>query len=137
LLNLLEEHALHAFEVHALDYLLKSINDKRFTATMEYVRRRLNSGTSHTADQRIKALLDQPLPFSDSSFAIRTGLRTKIGVMQAHAAAGDFSGSVLVARDGRILYQHAFGYLYQGSQVLPRSAEVLVFRELTNERPSV
>lgn len=31
-------------------------------------------------------------------------------VMQSHAAAGDFSGSVLVARDGRILYQHAFGY---------------------------
>jgi CubicO group peptidase (beta-lactamase class C family) len=31
-------------------------------------------------------------------------------VMQTHAAAADFSGSVLVARDGRILYQHAFGY---------------------------
>jgi CubicO group peptidase (beta-lactamase class C family) len=31
-------------------------------------------------------------------------------VMLSHAAAGDFSGSVLVARDGRIVYQHAFGY---------------------------
>lgn len=31
-------------------------------------------------------------------------------VMRAHAAAADFSGSVLVARDGRILYQHSFGY---------------------------
>jgi CubicO group peptidase (beta-lactamase class C family) len=31
-------------------------------------------------------------------------------VMQSHAAAGDFSGSVLVAREGRILYEHAFGY---------------------------
>jgi CubicO group peptidase (beta-lactamase class C family) len=30
-------------------------------------------------------------------------------VMQAQAAA-DFSGAVLVARDGRVLYQHAFGY---------------------------
>ena len=30
--------------------------------------------------------------------------------MQAHAAAGDFSGSVLVARNGHVLYQHAFGY---------------------------
>jgi CubicO group peptidase (beta-lactamase class C family) len=30
-------------------------------------------------------------------------------VMQAHAAA-DFSGAVLVARGGRVLYQHAFGY---------------------------
>jgi CubicO group peptidase (beta-lactamase class C family) len=31
-------------------------------------------------------------------------------VMRSHAATGDFSGSALVARDGRILYQHAFGY---------------------------
>jgi CubicO group peptidase (beta-lactamase class C family) len=31
-------------------------------------------------------------------------------VMRSHAAAEDFSGSVLVARDGHILYQHAFGY---------------------------
>ncbi len=30
--------------------------------------------------------------------------------MRAHAAAGDFSGTVLVAREGRILYQNAFGY---------------------------
>ena len=92
-LTAFEEHALHAFEVHALDYLLKPINDKRFTAMMEYVRRRLNSGTSHTADKQIKALLDQPLPFSDSSFAIRTGLRTKI-VSQEEvlwiSAAGDY-----------------------------------------------
>lgn len=31
-------------------------------------------------------------------------------LMQAHAAAGDFSGSVLVAREGSVIYQHAFGY---------------------------
>src|SRR5258708_11176410 len=30
--------------------------------------------------------------------------------MQRHSAVGDFSGAVLVARDSRILYQHAFGY---------------------------
>ena len=31
-------------------------------------------------------------------------------VMQSHATAQDFSGSALVARDGHILYQRAFGY---------------------------
>jgi len=31
-------------------------------------------------------------------------------VVRSHATAEDFSGSVLVARDGHILYQHAFGY---------------------------
>ena len=92
-LTVFEEHALHAFEVHALDYLLKPIDDQRFTAMMEYVRRRLHSASSHAADQRIKALLDQPLLFSDSSFAIRTGLRIKI-VSQEDvlwiSAAGDY-----------------------------------------------
>lgn len=31
-------------------------------------------------------------------------------VMRTRAAAGDFSGAVLVARQGRIIYQHAFGH---------------------------
>ena len=30
--------------------------------------------------------------------------------MRSHAAAGNFSGSLLVARDGHVLYEHAFGY---------------------------
>jgi CubicO group peptidase (beta-lactamase class C family) len=31
-------------------------------------------------------------------------------LMQTSAAAGDFSGSMLVARDGHVVYQPAFGY---------------------------
>jgi CubicO group peptidase (beta-lactamase class C family) len=31
-------------------------------------------------------------------------------IMQAESTAREFSGSVLVARDGRVIYQHAFGY---------------------------
>ncbi len=30
--------------------------------------------------------------------------------MQARSAAGDFNGSVLVARDGHILYERGFGF---------------------------
>ncbi|HLZ14212.1 MAG TPA: LytTR family DNA-binding domain-containing protein [Candidatus Acidoferrum sp.] len=77
-LTAFEEYALRAFEVHALDYLLKPIDDRRFRAMMEYVRRRLHSAASPVPDQRIKALLHRPLLFSDASFAIRTGLRTRI-----------------------------------------------------------
>lgn len=92
-LTAFEEHALRAFEVHALDYLVKPINDQRFAAMMEYVKRRLHTATSHVPDQRIKSLLDQHLSSSDSSFAIRTGLRTKI-VSQEDvfwiSAAGDY-----------------------------------------------
>src|SRR5262249_18608803 len=31
-------------------------------------------------------------------------------IMQARTAAGDFNGSVLVAREGKILYEHGFGF---------------------------
>jgi len=92
-LTAFEEHALRAFEVHALDYLVKPINDRRFAVMMEYVKRSLHTATSHATDQRIKSLLGQHGSFSDSSFAIRTGLRTKI-VSQEDvlwiSAAGDY-----------------------------------------------
>lgn len=31
-------------------------------------------------------------------------------IMQAHSDAGEFSGSVLVARAGRVIYEHSFGF---------------------------
>lgn len=92
-LTAFEEHALRAFDVHALDYLLKPINDQRFAAMMEYVKQRLRTVVSHAADQRIKAMLDRPLPVFDSSFAVRTGLRTKIVLLEDIlwiSAAGDY-----------------------------------------------
>ena len=92
-LTAFEEHALRAFEVHALDYLLKPINDKRFTAMLEFVKAKLHDATSHDTDQRIKGLLEQQSSFSNASFAVRTGLRTKI-VSQEDvlwiSAAGDY-----------------------------------------------
>jgi CubicO group peptidase (beta-lactamase class C family) len=57
----------------------------------------------------IATLIVPTLASSQQEMPVKTVLRIN-EVMQAHAAAGDFSGSVLVARDGRILYQHAFGY---------------------------
>jgi two-component system LytT family response regulator len=92
-LTAFEEHAIHAFEVHALDYLLKPINDKRFTAMLEYVKDRVHSAASRGGDQRMKGFLEQQASFTDSSFAVRTGLRTKI-VLQEDvlwiSAAGDY-----------------------------------------------
>jgi two-component system LytT family response regulator len=92
-LTAFEEHALRAFEVHALDYLLKPINDKRFTAMLEFVRAKLHAAPSLDAGQRMKGFLEQQSSLSDASFAVRTGLRTRI-VSQEEvlwiSAAGDY-----------------------------------------------
>ena len=92
-LTAFEEHALRAFEVHALDYLLKPINDKRFTAMLEFVRAKLHAAPSRDTHQRMRGFLEKQSSLSDASFAVRTGLRTKI-VSQKDvlwiSAAGDY-----------------------------------------------
>lgn len=92
-LTAFEEHALRAFEVHALDYLLKPINDERFTAMLEFAKAKLRAAPTRDIDQRMKGFLDQQSSLSDASFAVRTGLRTRI-VSQEDvlwiSAAGDY-----------------------------------------------
>jgi len=56
------------------------------------------------------AVLMAPMLGSAQQETLQTAAPRIDQVMQSHAAAADFSGSVLVARAGRILYQHAFGY---------------------------
>ncbi len=45
-----DEYAVKAFEVHALDYLLKPVDPDRFRGTLERVRRRINAGEGGTPD---------------------------------------------------------------------------------------
>lgn len=49
-----DEYALRAFEVHALDYLLKPIEPERFARTLAHARERLGD----TNDRRLQDLLD-------------------------------------------------------------------------------
>jgi two-component system LytT family response regulator len=49
-----DEYAVRAFEVHALDYLVKPFSDARFAATLARVRDRL----ADRADDRVQALLE-------------------------------------------------------------------------------
>ena len=52
-----EEHALRAFTVHAVDYLLKPYSEARFDETLAEVRRRLRDRSSDDARSRLEALL--------------------------------------------------------------------------------
>lgn len=52
-----DEHAIRAFEINALDYLLKPIDPERFQKTLERVRSQLNNSHAKDRDEKLLALL--------------------------------------------------------------------------------
>jgi two-component system, LytTR family, response regulator len=52
-----EEHALRAFQVHALDYLLKPFGDDRFRQALAHARRRIHTDQAGELGRRLHALL--------------------------------------------------------------------------------
>jgi two-component system LytT family response regulator len=50
------EHAVKAFEVNAVDYVLKPIDDARFDVALERARERLRSGRTENIAERIEAV---------------------------------------------------------------------------------
>ena len=54
-----DHYAIHAFEVHALDYLLKPFDRERFDAALEHAKAHLRATRNEHFDQRILSLLRQ------------------------------------------------------------------------------
>jgi two-component system LytT family response regulator len=52
-----DQHALKAFEVHALDYLLKPFQQERFKQALDRARTQLAKSSSHTIDPGLATLL--------------------------------------------------------------------------------
>jgi two-component system LytT family response regulator len=53
-----DEHALRAFEAHALDYLLKPFSDERFEAALDRAIRHVGAGQAHALLARMQRWLD-------------------------------------------------------------------------------
>ena len=72
-----DEYALRAFEVHALDYLLKPVDPARLERALERARQSVASVAPFTADRRIAELLSllPRLPAIKERFLVRTGSR--------------------------------------------------------------
>lgn len=88
-----EKHALQAFEVHALDYLLKPVDDERFAAAVERVRKLLDSASRLEAAQRLVHLLGSSGKYL-SRFVVQTGSRLQIVPAEDTdwiGAAGDYA----------------------------------------------
>jgi two-component system, LytTR family, response regulator len=54
-----DEYAVRAFEVHALDYLLKPVAEDRFTATLVRIRQSLSEGPTEGYARKLAAVLAQ------------------------------------------------------------------------------
>lgn len=88
-----EQHALRAFEVHALDYLLKPVDDARFAAAIERARKLLDLPSQALKAQRVLQMLDQMSDRYPSRFTVQTGTRIQIVLVEDIewiGAAGDY-----------------------------------------------
>ena len=72
-----EEHAVDAFEVEATDFLLKPINNNRFRACLDRVRRTISLGRYEARCERLYGSLEEAIEAPDNApihqFAIRRG----------------------------------------------------------------
>lgn len=89
-----EQHALRAFEVHALDYLLKPVDDERFGDALQRARQSTNNDSKLQMAERVLRLLEEKSATYVSRFPVRTGSRIQV-VLAEHiqwiAAAGDYA----------------------------------------------
>jgi two-component system LytT family response regulator len=69
-----DQHALRAFEVHALDYLLKPFKQSRFKAAVQRAREHILNGATNGSDRRVAALLEHLRPKNGvlTRFVIKT-----------------------------------------------------------------
>jgi two-component system, LytTR family, response regulator len=88
-----EQHALKAFEVHALDYLLKPVDDQRFAAAVDRARTLADSASKTRMAERILQMLGGDSEKHVSRFTVRTGSRIQIVLaddIDWIGAAGDY-----------------------------------------------
>ena len=89
-----EQYALRAFEVHALDYLLKPVDDGRFSAALDRARRLSDSTSKMRMAERILKMLGRDSERYISRFVVRTGSRIQIVLAEDTewiGAAGDYT----------------------------------------------
>jgi two-component system, LytTR family, response regulator len=89
-----EQHALRAFEVHALDYLLKPLDDARFARAVERAMQVQDTDSKIRTSERILRLLGENSGRHVSRFPVRTGSRIQLVLADEIdwiAAAGDYA----------------------------------------------
>lgn len=100
-----DEHAQRAFDVHAVDYVLKPVDADRFKAAFDRARtQRANA----VAAERLGELLATMRRMSDGKVANdvspERGLSASAGTNPTTQANGNFASRILVKADGRMFF---------------------------------
>ena len=88
-----EQHVLRAFDVHALHYLLKPVDDTRFAAAVGRARALVDSPSKADTAQRVMKMLARVSDEHASRFTVQTGSRIQIVTaedVEWIGAAGDY-----------------------------------------------
>jgi two-component system LytT family response regulator len=111
-----DEHAIRAFQVNALDYLLKPIDDERLDDALRRVRQSMVERERGSQEARLSALIQAldtrlagapPPPAGDDELAVRSNGRIrliKIAEIEWVQAAGDY---VSIYHNKRSVLMHA------------------------------
>jgi two-component system LytT family response regulator len=97
-----DEHAIHAFEVHATDYLVKPFDDARFDEMMDNVRSQLRRGTA-VLRRELQGLLSDmgKVPGYAQRLRVTTGQRTQfLPVTSVQYMTSDGNYVVIHSTDG-------------------------------------
>jgi two-component system LytT family response regulator len=109
-----EQHVLRAFDVHALHYLLKPVDDARFATAVNRARELVDSTLRAEMAMRVMKMLDRPSDGYTSRFTVQTGSRIQIVMaedVEWIGAAGDYvelhvSGRSLLVRETMSSLEH-------------------------------
>src|SRR5258708_22342957 len=88
-----EQHVLRAFDVHALHYLLKPVDDTRFAAAVSRARDVVDSALKADMAKRAMKMLDRTSDGFASRFTVQAGSRIQIVIaedVEWIGAAGDY-----------------------------------------------
>ena len=88
-----EQHVLRAFDVHALHYLLKPVDDTRFATAVRRARDLVDSALKADMAQRVMKMLDHTSDGFASRFTVQAGSRIQIVIaedVEWIGAAGDY-----------------------------------------------
>ena len=94
-----DEYALGAFEVHALDYLLKPFDDERFERALDHAKQRLRQNKAQELTDRMMALVQD---YKSPAEAAGTGAAGDIGSVES--ATPQYVRRLAIRSAGRVQF---------------------------------